>query len=46
LTVDHLLPLLLRHIAGCPRHLSIHSGGMLITRAPLDTIVPLEPAWW
>ncbi|MCB0043408.1 MAG: hypothetical protein KDE23_27165, partial [Caldilinea sp.] len=44
LTVDHLLPLLLRHIAGCPRHLSIHSGGMLITRAPLDAIVPLEPA--
>ncbi|MCO5208740.1 MAG: DNA polymerase III subunit alpha [Caldilinea sp.] len=44
LTVDHFLPLLLRHIAGCPRHLSIHSGGMLITRAPLDAIVPLEPA--
>ncbi len=31
-------------MAGCPRHLSIHSGGMLITRAPLDAIVPLEPA--
>ena len=44
LTIDHLLPLLLRHIDGCPRHLSIHSGGMLITGAPLDAIVPLEPA--
>ena len=31
-------------IDGCPRHLSIHSGGMLISRAPLDTVVPLEPA--
>lgn len=38
-----LLPLL-RQIDGCPHHLSIHSGGMLITRAPLDAIVPLEPA--
>ena len=25
-------------IDGCPRHLSIHSGGMLITRAPLAEI--------
>lgn len=38
-----LLPLL-RQIEGCPRHLSVHSGGMLITRAPLNEIVPLEPA--
>ncbi len=42
-TLHHLL-FLLRHIDGCPRHLSIHSGGMLITRTPLDQIVPLEPA--
>ena len=39
-----LLITLLRQIDGCPRHLSIHSGGMLITGAPLDEIVPLEPA--
>ncbi len=41
--LDHLL-VLLGQIDGCPRHLSIHSGGMLISRAPLDTVVPLEPA--
>jgi error-prone DNA polymerase len=35
---------LLRQIDGCPRHLSIHSGGMLITGPPLDEVVPLEPA--
>ncbi len=35
---------LLQQIDGCPRHLSIHSGGMLITGLPLDEIVPLEPA--
>ncbi len=40
----HLLALLLRQIDGCPRHLSIHSGGMLISGAPLNEIVPLEPA--
>ncbi len=39
-----LLADLLRRIEGCPRHLSIHSGGMLITGLPLDEIVPLEPA--
>ncbi|MFO7632878.1 MAG: DNA polymerase III subunit alpha [Caldilinea sp.] len=42
-TIHHLTGLL-HHIDGCPRHLSIHSGGMLITRTPLDQIVPLEPA--
>ncbi|NLG29395.1 MAG: error-prone DNA polymerase, partial [Chloroflexi bacterium] len=31
-------------IEGFPRHLSIHVGGMCITRAPLDRIVPLERA--
>ena len=40
----HLLADLLRQIDGCPRHLSIHSGGMLITGLPLDEVVPLEPA--
>lgn len=40
----HHLCFLLRHIDGCPRHLSIHSGGMLITRTPLAQITPLEPA--
>ncbi|MFV2064499.1 MAG: OB-fold nucleic acid binding domain-containing protein, partial [Chloroflexota bacterium] len=31
-------------IDGRPRHLSIHVGGMLVTRAPLVEIVPLERA--
>jgi error-prone DNA polymerase len=31
-------------IRGLPRHLSIHVGGMCITRVPLDTLVPLERA--
>ncbi len=39
-----LLADLLRQIDGCPRHLSIHVGGMLITGAPLDQVVPLERA--
>ena len=39
-----LLAELLRQIDGCPRHLSIHSGGMLITGPPLNEVVPLEPA--
>ena len=39
-----LLAGLLRQIDGCPRHLSIHSGGMLITGLPLNEVVPLEPA--
>jgi error-prone DNA polymerase len=39
-----LLVDLLRRIDGCPRHLSIHSGGMVITHAPLAEVVPLEPA--
>ncbi len=29
---------------GFPRHLSIHTGGMLVTRAPLVDIAPLERA--
>ncbi|MFH1086790.1 MAG: DNA polymerase III subunit alpha, partial [Chloroflexota bacterium] len=31
-------------IEGLPRHLSIHVGGLCITRAPLDELVPLERA--
>ncbi len=39
-----LLADLMRQINGCPRHLSIHVGGMLITGPPLDEVVPLERA--
>ncbi len=39
-----LLADLMRLIEGCPRHLSIHVGGMLITGPPLDEVVPLERA--
>ncbi len=35
---------LCRQIAGLPRHLGQHSGGMIIARGRLDGIVPLEPA--
>ncbi len=35
---------LCREIAGLPRHLGQHSGGMIIARGRLDEIVPLEPA--
>src|SRR5438309_184490 len=35
---------LCREIAGLPRHLGQHSGGMVIARGRLDEIVPLEPA--
>jgi len=39
-----LLAGLLERIDGCPRHLSIHVGGMIITGPPLQEVVPLEPA--
>jgi error-prone DNA polymerase len=39
-----LLAGLLEQIDGCPRHLSIHVGGMVITGPPLQELVPLEPA--
>ena len=39
-----LLSELLHMIDECPRHLSIHTGGMLITGPPLDEVVPLERA--
>ena len=35
---------LCRQIAGLPRHLGQHSGGMVIAKNRLDEIVPLEPA--
>ncbi|HYZ88333.1 MAG TPA: error-prone DNA polymerase, partial [Myxococcales bacterium] len=35
---------LCRQIAGLPRHLGQHSGGMVIAKTRLDEIVPLEPA--
>jgi len=39
-----LLLELCREIEGCPRHLSIHVGGMVITAAPLVSLVPVERA--
>lgn len=39
-----LLAELMQQIDGAPRHLGIHSGGMLITGPRLDEVVPLEPA--
>jgi len=35
---------LCRQIAGLPRHLGQHSGGMIIAKNRLDEVVPLEPA--
>ncbi|MCW5854263.1 MAG: error-prone DNA polymerase, partial [Anaerolineae bacterium] len=44
-TMPHrLLWELCRELEGVPRHLSIHSGGMLITAAPLVEVVPTERA--
>ena len=37
-----LLFSLCRRIASFPRHLGIHSGGMLITRDPLVSVAPVE----
>ncbi|MEV6905202.1 hypothetical protein [Amycolatopsis sp. NPDC051372] len=28
--------------AAAPRHLGVHSGGMVITKAPVSEIVPVE----
>ena len=38
------LAALAREIAGLPRHLSQHPGGMVISDRPLSTMVPLQPA--
>jgi len=37
---------LAEEIAGLPRHVSQHVGGMIISSRPLLEIVPLEPAAW
>jgi len=33
-----------RELADFPRHLSIHPGGFLLGHAPVDSLVPIEPA--
>ena len=33
-------------VAGLPRHISQHVGGMIISSRPLVELVPLEPAAW
>ncbi len=33
-----------RQLAGYPRHLGLHSGGMVVTGRPLNSRVPTEPA--
>jgi error-prone DNA polymerase len=38
------LAALCREIAGLPRHLSQHPGGMVLSDRPLSTMVPLQPA--
>ena len=35
---------LVKELLGFPRHLSQHVGGMVITRGPLDELVPIENA--
>ena len=39
-----LLAALCRQIAGLPRHLSQHPGGMVVCDRPLSELVPLQPA--
>ncbi len=39
-----LLVALCRQIAGLPRHLSQHPGGMIVADRPLSEMVPLQPA--
>ncbi len=41
-----LLGELAEDVAGLPRHISQHVGGMIISSRPLLEIVPLEPAAW
>ncbi len=35
---------LAQRIIGLPRHISVHSGGVIITPNPIDEYVPVEPA--
>ena len=37
-----MLLALCRRIDGFPRHMGIHSGGMMITRDPLVSVAPVE----
>jgi len=44
---DHrvrILPDIVRGLHQIPRHRSIHVGGFVLTREPLRTVVPIEPA--
>ena len=41
-----LLGSLAEDVAGLPRHISQHVGGMIISSRPLVEIIPLEPAAW
>jgi len=41
-----LLGSLAEDVAGLPRHISQHPGGIIISSRPLVEIVPLEPAAW
>ena len=41
-----LLGSLAEDVAGLPRHISQHVGGMIISSRPLVETVPLEPAAW
>ncbi|MDQ6887161.1 MAG: PHP domain-containing protein [Gemmatimonadota bacterium] len=38
------LPKIVRGLHQIPRHRSIHVGGFVLTREPLATVVPIEPA--
>ena len=39
-----VLPDLVEGLHQLPRHRSIHVGGFVLTREPLSTVVPIEPA--
>ncbi len=44
---DHrvrMLPMIVEGLHQAPRHRSIHVGGFVLTREPLLTVVPIEPA--
>jgi error-prone DNA polymerase len=38
------MPWLVEELKSTPRHMSIHPGGFLLSRDPLDRLVPIEPA--
>jgi error-prone DNA polymerase len=42
--VGRQFAVLVNELLGFPRHLSQHVGGMIITRGPLDELVPIENA--